>query len=203
MCCMVRRPTARPPFRQAALSCRRQMPADRDDSRWGSRDRTLARRAAIENLDVLRPARSSRRLRPVTAERFKLLQRIPLLQELLEVRLLGRVHALATLPLFLVDQFLDVLLHAVAQNVRVHRIKFPTLVAVASGEPLEPRVLALLACRERRQVEHLLAGERDTLERDVIAAVLLEALRQIDLAHAQAGGVVVADVEDHELAAVA
>src|SRR5262249_5040360 len=154
------------------------------DSRPGARGKTPAGAA------VLRPVRSSRCPRPVTAERFELLQRIPLLQELLEVRLLGCVHALAAPPFLGVDQLLDFPLDTVAQGVRVHGIELPALVAIATGEPLEARVFTLLAHGERLEVEQLLAGERDALERDVVAAVLLEALRQILFGHEQARRIV-------------
>ena len=69
------------------------------------------------------------------------------------------------------------------------------------AEPFVSRVFALIGRRERGQPYRVVLRYRDPIHRDMIAAASLSGWRVL-LRHEQAGGVIVADIEDDQVTAI-
>lgn len=90
--------------------------------------------------------------------------------------LLSLVDDLAAFPSDGLDQLLDFLFDAIAQIVRVHRVKLPAAPPVVGDEPLVARVLDLIGRRERGQPARLCPRQSNSRQLDVLALVLGESV---------------------------
>ena len=114
----------------------------------------------------------------------------------------GSIHDLAAFPRFRLDQRLDFLFDACAQDVRIECIDLPTSLAVVFYKPLEARIFALVGSREGWQTAQLILHKGDPFNLDVIAFVFFQPVGEIPLGHIKAARIPIADIQSNQRAAV-